>query len=433
MRIKISMPDFLKKYRSLRENRIINSTLLGIGPMSVRIARAAMELARDGSFPLMFIASRNQVDCEEVGRGYVNSWTQDTFAKSLARLADETGFEGPYYICRDHGGPWQRDEEKNAGLPEGEAMKLAELSYLNDLLAGFDMLHIDPTKDPHIDGVIPQDIVISRTISLIEYIEAERKKRKMPPVTYEVGTEETNGGLTEKADFDRFIRTLCGELDVKRLPRPDFVVGQTGTLVRLTDNVGTFNPSSAKELSEIALTHGLGLKEHNADYLDDKFLIMHPPFDVSAINVAPEFGVVESRAYLKLSGIEKELFEQGLLGRVSGFSERFIRKAVKSGRWRKWMTGERKNMDDGEVLEDERLSCQVAEICGHYIYGDEEIGEALTGLFANLERIGLDAENYVLTKIKNSISRYCLCLNLDGVMAAVIENIKGETHGENKH
>ncbi len=34
------------------------------------------------------------------------------------------------YLCRDHGGPWQRDEERNAHLPEDEAAELAKKSYL---------------------------------------------------------------------------------------------------------------------------------------------------------------------------------------------------------------------------------------------------------------------------------------------------------------
>ena len=43
------------------------STLIGIGPMSSNLLKASFELARDEDFPLMFIASRNQVDKDELG------------------------------------------------------------------------------------------------------------------------------------------------------------------------------------------------------------------------------------------------------------------------------------------------------------------------------------------------------------------------------
>ena len=61
-----------------------SATLLGIGPMSPNLLHAAFELGRDCDFPLMFIASRNQVDLDELGGGYVNSWDQKRFSEDIA-------------------------------------------------------------------------------------------------------------------------------------------------------------------------------------------------------------------------------------------------------------------------------------------------------------------------------------------------------------
>lgn len=69
--------------------------------------------------PLMLIASRNQVDSDEFGHGYVCGWDQDRFVKDVEAAAAAVGFDGLVYLCRDHGGPWQRDEERAAGLPGG--------------------------------------------------------------------------------------------------------------------------------------------------------------------------------------------------------------------------------------------------------------------------------------------------------------------------
>ena len=166
-----------------------SATLLGIGPMSPNLLQASFEIARDYDFPLMFIASRNQVDADALGGGYVNGWDQKRFNEDIRKVANEVGFDGLYYLCRDHGGPWQRDNERNAHLPEEEAMKLARQSYLADIENGFDLLMIDPTKDPfEIGKVIPLDVVLSRTVDLIAYCEEERKKRGLPEIGYEVGT-----------------------------------------------------------------------------------------------------------------------------------------------------------------------------------------------------------------------------------------------------
>ena len=221
------------------------ATMIGIGPMSHTLIKASMLLAKEKDFPLMFIASRNQVDADELGGGYVCNWDQKRFAEAIAQVAKENNFDGLYYLCRDHGGPWQRDNERNAHLPEKEAMELGKKSYKYDLENGFDLLHIDPTKDPYIVGkVIDMNVNINRTIELIETAENERKAMGLPSVSYEVGTEETNGGLTSSENYEAFIKKLNEKLDEKNLPHPAFIVGNTGTLTRLTENVGHVDPAS---------------------------------------------------------------------------------------------------------------------------------------------------------------------------------------------
>ena len=125
-----------------------SATILGIGPMSKNCVQATLELSKDEDFPVMFIASRNQVDSDEFGGGYVNGWDQKRFAAAVEEVADEIGYDNFYYLCRDHGGPWQRDKERNDHLPVDVAMEIGKKSYLADIEAGFDLLMIDPTKDP---------------------------------------------------------------------------------------------------------------------------------------------------------------------------------------------------------------------------------------------------------------------------------------------
>ena len=230
-----------------------SATLLGIGPMSPNLLQASFEIARDYDFPLMFIASRNQVDADELGGGYVNGWNQKRFREDIRKIADQVGFDGLYYLCRDHGGPWQRDNERNAHLCEEEAMKLARQSYLADIKNGFDLLMIDPTKDPfEIGKVIPLDVVLQRTVALIAYCEAERKRLGLPEIGYEVGTEETNGGLTSTEKYHEFIEKLEKELQANGLPMPTFIVGQTGTLTRITEQVGSYHLHNAYDLAAMA-------------------------------------------------------------------------------------------------------------------------------------------------------------------------------------
>ena len=411
---KITLQEVVQKMLKFEGKE--KATMIGIGPMSKTLIKACMILAKEKDFPLMFIASRNQVDADEFGGGYVCNWNQETFAKAVKEVADETGYTGLYYLCRDHGGPWQRDKERNDHLPEKEAMELGKKSYLYDLLNGFDLLHIDPTKDPYIVGkVIDPDVNVNRTVELIEYVETERKKRNLPAISYEVGTEETNGGLTSPENYEKFIQKLHARLDEKGLPHPSFIVGNTGTLTRLTEQVGHVDSTSCKELSAVAKKYGVGLKEHNGDYLDDATILEHPALGVTAMNVAPEFGTVETQSYLKLIEVEDRLAGQGLIKEVSQLGQALREESVKSGRWKKWMGDGKDKLSPEEIFKDEKLTRLITEISGHYTFNNDRVKAEIKKLYDNLAVSGIDGEAYVIYKIANAIDHYVECFNLKGL------------------
>ena len=417
MTTSLSMPDFFTSLTVLRKEQGLTSTLLGIGPMSKRIVRISLQAAKRRNFPIMFIASRNQVDLEELGGGYVCSWDQGSFMETIGELAEQVRYGGLCYVWRDHGGPWQRDSERREKLSPEAAMEIAERSYLEDLLRGFNLLHIDPTKDPH-QEVSELEMVTERTVALIEFVEKERKKRGLPEISYEVGTEETSGGLTSAEVYESFIKKLNAILLRKGLPLPAFIVGQTGTLVRMTENVGSFDAGAARALSQVSARNDAGLKEHNADYLDDSILLQHPPLGITAANVAPEFGVVETEAYLQLGLVEKA--QQGRIASASNIVEILSKKAVSSQRWRKWMVGKSQDASVAEVEENEELRMRIARICGHYVFDDPEVRDGLERLTRNLSDLGIDAESYVDDRIDKSIDRYVTCFNLENLTSKLI-------------
>jgi len=418
---KISLSEVVKKSLELEGRE--QASMLGIGPMSKPLIKASLLLSKEKDFPLMFIASRNQVDSKELGGGYVCNWDQKGFASAIKEVAKEVDFDGLYYLCRDHGGPWQRDNERNDHLPENEAMELGKKSYLEDLINGFDLLHIDPTKDPYVLGKhIDMEVVLKRTIELIEYVETERKERNLPPISYEVGTEETNGGLTSQDSYDIFIKKLTEELKSKDLPLPCFIVGQTGTLTRLTENVGKFDAITSKTLADTAKKYGVGLKEHNGDYLDEAILLKHPALGITAMNVAPEFGTVETQAYLKLIVVENELYNDGLISEKSNLEKVIKEEAVKSGRWKKWMVEGKDKLSFEDVLKDEELTYLITEISGHYTFNNDSVKSEIQNLFNNLNKVNIDGEKYVIYKIKDSIDRYVECFNLEGFTSRVLNN-----------
>ncbi len=419
MKNKITMTQMMEGTNKLHAQGR-HFTHIGVGPMSYNLLRAALELAKEKDFPLILIASRNQVDSDRFGGGYVCGFDQKRFVETTSKIADEIGFDGLCYFCRDHGGPWQRDKERSEKLPTEQAMEIGLQSYLDDAEAGFDLLHIDPTKDPFCTGVVPLSTVLERTVYLIEKIEEQRKANGWKELAYEVGTEETMGGLISAEAFEGFIKELKAILDVKGLPMPLFVVGQTGTLTRLTTNVGQYDTPTATTLSNITHKYGTGLKEHNGDYLSNTILLEHPVIGLDAMNVAPEFGLVETDALLELATTEEKFIS---VTEQSNIRSILAKHAVEGQRWRKWMVGDKRTATVEEIMKDEETVKLITSMCGHYTLEDEEVKIALAKLNANMEKIGLNPDTYVIKKIKDSIDRYIYCFGLYGTTSEIIKNV----------
>ena len=372
------------------------STQLGIGPMSLECVDATIELANSLRVPLMLIASRRQIDSSVNGGGYVNGWSTESFAEYV-RERDKGGY---VVLCRDHGGPWQNYREVEEKLSLEAAMKASKEAFRVDIEAGFDVIHIDPSVDIHNPQLRQQD-VLKRAFELCQYC-ADIATQLGKEIAIEIGAEEQTG-LNQ--DMERLTDTLdqTEQFCISHaLTRPLFVVGQTGTLVKETDNIGTFDDPFRKDgslppeiqipkLIDLCRKFNVHLKEHNGDYLSNEALFWHPRLGIHAVNVAPEFGVGQTRHILRLCD------ELGL----KEDAERFLQIAFESGRWKKWMR------ENSTATDRER-----AIIAGHYIYDGVEFQEIAARIRNACERRGLDFDRSVRDALKVMILRIMVCLNL---------------------
>ena len=127
------------------------------------------------------------------------------------------------------------------------------------------------------------------------------------------------------------------------------------------------------------------MKEHNTDYLSDEALQWHPRLGIHAANVAPEFGVAETRALLKI-------LESNGLGK---FADRFLKIAYESKKWDKWMLPATEATDRDRSI-----------IAGHYVFSKEECITLKAEAAGELQKKGLNLEGYLKAQVKQSILRY---------------------------
>jgi hypothetical protein len=325
----------------------------------LNVIDCAIQYASDHQVQMMFVASRNQVECAELATGYVEGFTSSKFVSYIRERSTQN--KSNIVICRDHSGPYMLDTE--AGLRPEIALDQCLTSIKSDIDAGFDLIHVDCSK-------YPEDIY-QATAHLVRksMCHAESVGRN---ILFEVGTEENIG---VGSDYEKFSADL--EM-ITQIVKPEFVVGQTGSLLKEAFQVGHLDYKSAQRLVGIAHSFGIKFKEHNGDYLSSFDLQQRNHVGVDAINVGPEFGALQTRTVIGLGqrfGFYKEL-------------DAFLNRSIESGKWRKWVYG-----PTSDILK--------AVIAGHYVFSSDEYHELVDKLQTEIE-----VNSVINEALTTSISHY---------------------------
>ncbi|WP_198025639.1 MULTISPECIES: hypothetical protein [unclassified Prochlorococcus] len=365
------------------------STLLGVGPMSLNCVDSVIEISNHEKIPLILIASRRQIDSEDFGGGYVNNWSTEEFSKYVFNK-DKLGLT---YLARDHGGPWQSDLERKERFGLREAMESAKKSYKVDIDAGFQILHLDPSIDIH--GPISVEEGLERLFELYDFC-CNYAKKQGKEIIYEIGTEEQTGSTNSQEELHFTLSKIYEFCEKNKYPKPTFVVIQTGTKVKELRNIGSLDsPFRVKkeippeiqipQMINICKKYQIYMKEHNADYLSDEVLSWHPRLGIHSANVAPEFGVTETKAFLKT------LENNGL----KNIASQFLRLSYDSRKWDKWIIKGSKTTDREKAI-----------IAGHYNFSTPEFIEIKNKADNILDTKGINLDLNLKEAIKKSIYRY---------------------------
>ena len=278
-----------------------------IGPMSKNVVDAIIDFGGIG-----FIPSRRQV---EYNGGYVNNWTTKEFSDYV---------DGRTIIQRDHGGAGQ-------GYIDDDGRE----SFKNDAIF-FDLIHIDPWKKyPNfIEGT-------EETISDMTFI-----YNINPKIKFEIGTEEAIRRFSVE-ELDLLLDKLS------KLPFFDnieYAVVQSGVGLDLGSqvNTGSYNPKRLERMISVCKKYNVKSKEHNGDYLSKQDYKHRFDLGLDSINIAPEFGQIETLCYLE---------------EMKDDIEDYYQICYESKRWVKWV-------DKRFIPENNKK--ELIKICGHYVFSDDK-------------------------------------------------------------
>ena len=104
--------------------------------MSKDIVDIICNYANKNKYPVMIIASRNQVDYDS---GYVAT-TKQLFEQTKLYKSENI------LVCRDHCGPYFSDADR--GLPLATALTRCKATINTDIMNGMDLIHIDVSRIP---------------------------------------------------------------------------------------------------------------------------------------------------------------------------------------------------------------------------------------------------------------------------------------------
>jgi hypothetical protein len=307
-----------------------------IGPMSKNVVDAIVEFCKETGNIIAFIPSRRQVEWDG---GYVNNWTTEEFSNYVMTLP----------IQRDHGGPGQGNNDD-----DGFESLAYDAKYL-------DLIHIDPWKKypRYSDG-------LEKTIEMIKFAYDIN-----PKLIFEVGTEEAIRPF-EAEELDQLVIDLWAALPKEVYSKIKYLVIQSGTSLKGTNQTGEYNSDRLKQMIKVAKRHNLLSKEHNGDYIPVETIKEKFDLGLDAINIAPEFGLIETLTYLGEIKDEKTF-------------DKFWQICYDSKRWVKWV-----NPGFDPYINKE----QLIKICGHYVLTNPEFISEIKSQFPNID-----------VKIKSNITR----------------------------
>tara|TARA_R110002096_G_C14639352_1_gene725453 strand:+ start:2327 stop:3283 length:957 start_codon:yes stop_codon:yes gene_type:complete len=286
-----------------------------IGPMSKNVVDAILEFSFETGHKIGFIPSRRQV---EYSGGYVNNWTTVEFAEHV---------KGKALIKRDHSGPGQ-------GYTDDDGYESLKYDCEN-----LDMIHIDPWKQypAYEEG-------LQWTVDMIKFCHKQN-----PDIEFEVGTEESIRKF-ETQEIDTLLTDLKLYLTQQEYRQIKYIVIQSGTSLKGNSNTGDYDRDRLLLMINVAKKHSLLCKEHNGDYIPTNLIKEKFNLGLDAINIAPEFGLIETQSYLD-SAID---------------IDKFYNICNDSMRWRKWVSSD---------FIPENNKKELIRICGHYVLSNPKFLE----------------------------------------------------------
>lgn len=344
-----------------------------IGPVTKNTIDTVIKYSLDYDTSFTFIPSRRQI---EYNGGYVENLSTKDFYNYVKSKNNKIQIE------RDHSGPGQ-----GTYMDDGFESLKEDCKY-------FDIIHIDPWKKyPSFEDALEW------TIKLIEYCYSLNTD-----IIYEIGTEEGIRPI-DSNELDNFIKEIKGRLLPEIYIKIKYLVIQCGTKLLEHSNIGIYDKEKLKRMISVCKKYNLIAKEHNGDWISYDIIKEKEKEGLTCINIAPEFGEIESTIIINRFKDNKDDFNE------------FFKICYESNSWKKWVSS-----DFDPQLNKEKL----IKICGHYNFTNSRFLE----IKSKYKDIDVDICNAIKDRLMNLLGIYTIrdkCIMCDEKLCEEVNTCDSKT------
>ena len=144
-------------------------------------------------------------------------------------------------------------------------------------------------------------------------------------------------------------------------------------------------------MTKICNEFDIMMKAHNGDYLKQESLIWHTRLGIHSINIAPEYGLEETKTIISILRNNK----------MNKEADDFLQISYDSKKWEKW------TLPNTNLNQDE-----ISMLSGHYVFSKENVVELLKRCKTDLSSRGVDLDLQIKNKIKQVIYNQIKLLRL---------------------
>ena len=145
--------------------------------------------------------------------------------------------------------------------------------------------------------------------------------------------------------------------------RIKYLVIQSGTSLKGTNQTGVYDSERLKDMISVCKQFKILSKEHNGDYIPVSVIKEKFSLGLDAINIAPEFGLIETQTYLNEIKDSKTL-------------DRFWQICYDSKKWIKWVN---------PSFDPYVNKIDLIKICGHYVLSHPEFINEIKEQFDDID------------------------------------------------